>query len=397
MFPVGRAWRRIPSPSPSPSRRRSNSSRALSFVERRAVERANEQASVSPTPLPPPPPFSMVSPTPATTAHPPVLSYAESAKKAQGVKPPSLQAQKHLSNPPRQPAPPAFAAEPKKPGKPSSPVEAAQISLADLSLHDVSTPSAPGANLSSHSSNSESTAQISNTREVPAHDPPSAGVPPPTPTTQPPSAKAAPVPNVWNQRIQQRAQARSQPRPPQSLPQTASSHAPCAPSPPQDSSAAPSGLRQPDVMTSASVQSTQSPPSSNLNGASSSTSGSSAGTTPASRKDLPLSPHPPPLVADAESWPEVGKGHTPTGKSQRVSNGHPAVATEVHDAEEKDADAPSPSHPGTPRKSAFFSSRSPLRVYALSLPMRVLSVLCSFPMIGAYNLQPLFLFSRSSS
>jgi hypothetical protein len=57
----------------------------------------------------------MVSPTPATTAHPPVLSYAESAKKAQGVKPPSLQAQKHLSNPPRQPAPPAFAAEPKKP------------------------------------------------------------------------------------------------------------------------------------------------------------------------------------------------------------------------------------------------------------------------------------------
>jgi hypothetical protein len=313
----------------------------------------------------------MVSPTPATTAQPPVLSYAESAKKAQGVKPPSLQAQKHLSNPPRQPAPSASAVEPKKPGKPSPPVEAAQISLADLSLRDVSAPSAQGANLSSHSSNSESTAQISNTREVPAHDPPSAGVPPPTPTTQPPSAKAAPVPNVWDQRIQQRAQARSQPRPPQSLPHTAASHAPCAPSP-QDSSAAPSGSQQPDVMTSASVQSTQSPPSSNLNGASSSTSGTSAGTTPASRKNLPLSPHPPPLVADAESWPEVGKGHTPTGKSQRVSNGHPAVATEVHDTEEKDADAdaPSPSHPGTPRKSAFlffaFSSQGlcPLSSYA---------------------------------
>jgi hypothetical protein len=339
----------------------------------------------------------MVSPTAATTAQPPVLSYAESAKKAQTVKPGSLShAQKHLSNPSRQPPAPAPAPELKKPGKPSPPVEVAQISLADLSLHDTS---APGADPPSHPSNSESTTHISGTREVATHDFPSAAVVPPTPTSQLPPAKAAPVTNVWNQRmIQQRAQARSQPqpRPPQPVPQTASSHVPRAPSPPRDSSVASSGSRQSDVTISTSVQSTQSPSSSILNGASTSTSASSAGTTPSSRKDLPLSPHPPPVAADAESWPEVGKSHIPTAKPQRVGNGHPAV-TEAQDAEEKDADAPSSSHPGTPRKSASFSSRSHLRVYFPSLPARVSSVLCSFPMIGAYNHQSLFLFCRSSS
>jgi hypothetical protein len=336
----------------------------------------------------------MVSPTPATTAQPPVLSYAESAKKAQGARPASLpHAQKHLSNPPRQPPASVPAPEPKKPGKPSPPVEVAQISLADLTLRDASAPSAPGANPPSHPSNSESTAHISNTRDVASIDSSSVGAVPPTPTSQLPPAKAAPVPNVWNQRmIQQRTQARSQPRPPQPVPQTASSHVPRAPSPPRDSSAASSGSRQSDLTISTSAQSAQSPSSSVLNGASTSTSASSAGTTPSSRKDLPLSPHPPPVVADAESWPEVGKSHIPPVKPQRVSNGHPAV-TEAHDAEEKDADAPSSSYPGTPRKSAFFSSRSHLPVYFLSLPARV----PSFPMIGAYNLQLLFLFSRSSS
>ena len=344
----------------------------------------------------------MVSPTPATPAQAPVLSYAESAKKAQGVKPPSLHTQKHLSNPPRQPQPPAPASapvpEPKKPGKPSPPVEVAQVSLADLSQHDAFTPGAPGANPPSHSSTSisDSTPHISNTRDVASIDSPSAGVVPTPTSSQPPPAKAAPVPNVWNQRmIQQRVQARSQPRPPQSLPQAAPSHVLRAPSPPRDLSGAPSGSRQPDVVISASAPSTQSTSSSSLNGASStSASGSSAGTTPSSRKDLPLSPHPLPLVADAESWPEVGKGHIPTSKSQRVGNGHPAVA-EVHDVEEKVVGTPSSSHPGTPRKSAFFSSRSPLRVYFFSLPARVLPVLCLFPMIGAYNIQPLFLFCRS--
>lgn len=325
----------------------------------------------------------MVSPTPATTAQPPILSYAESAKKAQGVRPASLpHAQKHISNPPRQPPASAPGPEPKKPGKPSPPVEVAQIALADPSLHDASAPGAPGANPPSHPANSESTAHISNTREAADIDSSSVGVVPPTTTSQLPPAKAAPVPNVWNQRmIQQRTQARSQPRPAQPVPQTASSYVPRAPSPPRDSSAASSGSRQSDITISTSAQSAQSPSSSVLNGASTSTSASSAGTTPSSRKDLPLSPHPPPVVADAESWPEVGKSHTPAAKPQRVSNGHPAVA-EAHDAEEKDADAPSSSHPGTPRKSAFFSSRSYLPVHFLSLPARV----SSFPMIGAYNL-----------
>jgi hypothetical protein len=101
------------------------------------------------------------------------------------------------------------------------------------------------------------------------------------------------------------------------------------------------------------VQSTQTPSSSSLNGASSSTSGSSAGTTPSSRKELPLSPQRSSSVTDVESWPEVAKSQIPTGKSQRVGNGYTALA------EEKDADAPSSSHPGTPRKSAFFSSCPP--------------------------------------
>lgn len=294
----------------------------------------------------------MVSPTP-TTAHPPVLSYAESAKKAQGVKPPSQHTQKPPSNPPRQP--PALPPEPKKPGKHSSSVEGAQVSLADLSLCDASAPGAPGANEPSNTSTGESTTTIhvSSTREVAPHGSPSAGTAPPLPSSQPPPVKAAPV-NVWNQRIQQqRAQARSQPRPPQSHPpQTVSSHVPRAASPPWDSSAASSGSRQPDPLGSASAQSTQTPSSSSLNGASSSTSGSSAGTTPSSRKELPLSPQRLSSVTDAESWPEVGKSHIPTSKSQRVGNGHAAVT------EEKDADAPSSSHPGTPRKSAFLSSRS---------------------------------------
>jgi hypothetical protein len=156
------------------------------------------------------------------------------------------------------------------------------------------------------------------------------------------------VPNVWKQR----AQARSQPRPPQSHPQTAPSHVPRATSPPWDSSATSSGSRQPDPLGSASVQSTQTTSSSSLNGASSSTPGSSTGTTPSSRKELPLSPQHSSALTDAESWPEVGKSQISTGKSQRVGNGHAAVA------EEKDAaDAPSSSHPGTPRKSASFSSR----------------------------------------
>ncbi|KAF8491875.1 hypothetical protein F5888DRAFT_956150 [Russula emetica] len=105
---------------------------------------------------------SMVSPT-RTTAHPPVLSYAESAKKAQGVRHPSQPTQRPLSNPPRQP--PAPPPELKKPAKPSSSVDVAQISLADLSLSDTSAPGAPGANVQSHTSTGESTTYDSSTRE----------------------------------------------------------------------------------------------------------------------------------------------------------------------------------------------------------------------------------------
>lgn len=313
----------------------------------------------------------MVSPTP-TSAHPPVLSYAESAKKAQGVRHPSQPTQKPLSNPPRQP--PAPPPELKKPAKPPSSVDVAQISLADLSLSDASAPGAPGANVQSHTSTGDSTTHDSSTREVALHGTPSADSVSPLTHSHPPPVKAAPapapVPNVWNQRIQQRAQARSQPRPSQPHPQTPSSHVPRATSPPRDSSIVSSGSRQSDPLGSASVQSTQSPSSSSLNGASSSTPGSSTGTTPSSRKELPLSPQRSSLVTDVESWPEVGKTHIPTGKSQRVGNGHVAVAEEK-DAEEKNVDAPSSSHPGTPRKGTFFFLRVDLfRSTSLSLRFR---------------------------
>ena len=300
----------------------------------------------------------MVSPTP-TTAHPPVLSYAESAKKAQGVRHPSQPTQKPLSNPPRQP--PAPPPELKKPPKHTSSVDVAQISLADLSLSDASAPSAPGANVQSHTSTSDSPTHDSSSREVALQGTPSAGSVPPLSHTHPPLVKAAPapapVPNVWNQRIQQRAQARSQPRPSQPHPQTPSSHVPRATSPPRESSIVSSGSRQPDPVGPASVQSTQSPSSSSLNGTSSSTPGSSTGTTPSSRKEPLLSPQRSSLVADVESWPEVGKCHLPTSKPQRVvGNGHVAVAEEK-DTEEKNAGTPSSSHPGTPRKSTFFFLR----------------------------------------
>jgi hypothetical protein len=295
----------------------------------------------------------MVAPTP-TTSQPPALSYAESAKKAQAVKPTSQHTQKPLSNPPRQP-PPAPIQEPKKLPKSSPTIEATQISLADLSLHNAPTSGPPSAIPPSHTLTSESAAHNSNTtsRQVDTHDSPPAAVVPSISPSQPTPTKTAPV-NVWNQRIQQRAQARSQPRPPQSLPQTAPSHVPPhVPSSPQDLSSAPSGSRQPDVSVSSGVQSSQVPSSpTGLNGASSSTSGPSTGTTPSSRREPLASPHPRPSVDDAENWPEVGKSQTSVGKFQRVGNGHTALV-EVRDGEERDTDGPSPSHPGTPRKSAF--------------------------------------------
>jgi hypothetical protein len=329
----------------------------------------------------------MVAPTPTTSQpQPPVLSYAESAKKAQALKPTSHHTQKPLSNPHRQPPPPlAPIQEPKRPTKPSPTVETTQISLADLSLQNAPTPLPPSANPPSLTSTGESAADNATTRHVDTHDsPPASTVPSLPPSQQPTTAKAAPVPNVWNQRIQQRAQARSQPRPPQSLPQTTPSHVPPhASSSPRDSSFAPSGSRQADVLVSASMQSIQipsSPPS--LNGASSSTSGHSTGTTPSSRREPLASPHPHPSVDDAENWPEVGKNQMSAGKSQRIGNGH-AAQVDVRDGEEKDTDGPSPSHPGTPRKSAFlflsFSSSSPS-----SLSARVSSSIMLVPIIGAY-------------
>jgi la-related protein 1 len=286
----------------------------------------------------------MVSPT-STTSQTPALSYAESAKKAQGVKLASQVAQKPLSNPPRQP--PAPVLDPKKAGLTSPTLETSLTSLADLSLHDG--PSS-GANPSAPTSPSGSTSHSSTATPIDSV---------PTGIVSSSSAKPAPKPNVWNQRIQQRAQTRPPPRPPQSLPHMTQSHVLRVPSPTRDPPSTSSGSRQPDVPVSSIVQIPASP--SVLNGASgaSSTSSPSTGTTPSSRRE-PL-PHPPP-VDDAETWPEVGKSQTSAGKSQRVSNGYTGPV-EVKDVEEKDADGLSPSHPGTPRKSASF-----LRVH-LSKPI----------------------------
>ena len=288
----------------------------------------------------------MVSPT-STTPQTPTLSYAESAKKAQGVKLTAQHTQKPLSNPPRQS--PAPVLDSKKAGTTSPTIEASLTSLADLSLHNV--PSS-GANPPAPTSPGASTSHSSTTMPIDSL---------PTSIVSSTSTKAAPIPNVWNQRIQQqqRAQTRPQPRPPQSLPHITQPHVQRVPSPTRDPSSTSSGSRQPDIPVSAGVQTPTSP--SVLNGASgaSSTSSPSTGTTPSSRRE-PL-PHPPP-VDDTESWPEVGKSQTSAGKSQRVSNGHTGPV-EVKDVEEKDTDGLSPSHPGTPRKGASF-----LRVH-LSKPI----------------------------
>ncbi len=280
----------------------------------------------------------MVSPT-SPTSQTPALSYAESARKAQGVKLASQQTQKPLSTLPRQP--PAPVLESKGAGPSSPTVETTLTSPADLSLHD----------------GSSSGANPPTSTESSTIDSPSSAIVPST------SSKTVPIPNVWNQRIQQRAQTRPQPpRPPQSHPHMTQSHALRVPSPTRDPSSTSSGSRPPDLPVSAGVRSDQVPTSpSGLNGVSgtSSTSSPSTGTTPSSRRD-PL-PHPPP-VDDTESWPEVGKTQTSTSRSQRVSNGY-VGAVEAKDTEEKDTDGPSPSHPGTPRKSASF-----LRVH-LSKPI----------------------------
>jgi la-related protein 1 len=275
----------------------------------------------------------MVSPT-STTSQTPALSYAESAKKAQGVKLASQHTQKPLSIP-RQPPTPVL--ESKRPG-PSSPIVGTTLtSPVDLSLHD--RPSS-GANPPAPTSPGESTSDSSTTLTIDS-----------LPTDIVPSTSTkVPIPNVWNQRIQQqRAQTRPQTRPPQSLPHITQSHVLRVPSPTRDPSFPSSGSRKPDVPISASVRSDQIPASpSGLNGASgaSSTSSPSTGTTPSSRRE-PL-PHPP-RVDDTESWPEVGKSQTAAGKSQRVSNGYTGPV-EAKDVEEKDTDGLSPSHPGTPRK-----------------------------------------------
>ncbi|KAI0305138.1 hypothetical protein B0F90DRAFT_1160055 [Multifurca ochricompacta] len=285
----------------------------------------------------------MVSPTP-TTSQPPVLSYAESARKAHGVKPTSQHNQKPLSNTPRQP--PVPVPEQKKPGKSSPTVETVQISLADLSLRDTST---CGSNRPLLTSAGEPTTHTSSTREIVTRDTPSIGTVLPLLPSQPVPTKAVPVPNVWNQRIQQRSQARSQPRPSQSLPQSTPPHVPHASPPARDLPPAPSGSRQSDVLVSTSAQPTQNPSPSGLNGMSS-TSCPSTRTTPSSRREPLPSPRAHSTVDDAENWPEVAKSQISADKSQHISNGH-AVLAEAKDVAEKDTDGPFPSHPGTPRKS----------------------------------------------
>ena len=300
----------------------------------------------------------MVSPT-STTSQTPVLSYAESAKKAQGVKLATQQTQKPLSIP-RQP--PALVLESKRAGPSSPTVETTLTSLVDLSLHDG--PSS-GANPPAPTSPGECSPTTLTIDSLP------------TGVVSSTSTKVVPQQNVWNQRMQ-RAQTRPQLRPPQSpqsLPHLTQSHVLPVLSPTRDPSSPSFGSRKPDVPVSVGVRSDQiSAPPSGLNGASgaSSTSSPSTGTTPSSRRE-PL-PHPPP-VDDAESWPEVGKSQTSTGKSQRVSNGYTGPV-DAKDVEEKDVEGLTLSHPGTPRKSASF-----LRVH-LSKPIffstRALSVSCPF-------------------
>ncbi|KAI9444269.1 hypothetical protein H4582DRAFT_2053946 [Lactarius indigo] len=266
----------------------------------------------------------MVSPT-STTSQTPALSYAESAKKAQGAKLASQHTQKPLSIPPRQP--PAPVLESKRAGTSSPTVETTLTSLADLSLHDGS-PSGANPPLDHYDDRHRSHRHCvihlykggSHTECVESEDP-AKGTD--TPTTS--SSSVSPAYDSIARATCSISYTRF------ILPL----HLACG------------SLTS---LVSVSVRTDQIPSSpSGLNGASvaSSTSSPSTGTTPSLRRE-PL-PHPPP-VDDAESWPEVGKSQTSAGKSQRVGNGY-AGSVEAKDVEEKDADGLSQSHPGTPRKS----------------------------------------------
>lgn len=293
----------------------------------------------------------MVSPS-SVASQPPALSYADRAKKAQGLKPASQPPQKPLFNHPRQP--PVSTTESAKSAKSPPTAESAQAVLADLSIHNV--PPSANDNQSSHVTTAESSAGNANAQDIVNHGASSASSAPAIAPTLSASAKVPPVPNVWNQRIQQMAQARAQP-PPQPHSSGAPSHAPPVIPPQQTQHPVASGSRQTDMPPPGGIHPVAS--SSGLNGISSVSTPSTA-STHASRRELPSSPlpPPPPSIGDSESWPEVSRSQALANKPQHVTNGHVPITETKDDVGKRDGEGRSPGHPGTPRKSAFHFMRS---------------------------------------
>ncbi|TFY73632.1 hypothetical protein EWM64_g10380 [Hericium alpestre] len=187
-------------------------------------------------------------------------------------------------------------------------------------------------------------------------------------TSDPPSAAPAPqqtsksaVPNVWNVRIEQMAQAHAQPRP---HPQNAASSA--------SSSLSPVRISAPASAATSSASASRSPRDSSgsrlQNGVAAHSNMAAAGSHDESDTARTQRPRPsPPAVDDPESWPEVGKAAVATKAPQQGVTAHGngnQVEGRDTEKEKKDEEA-SPSHPPTPRKSAF--SVNILSIFYLSL------------------------------
>lgn len=306
----------------------------------------------------------MVSPTPSTSANPP-LSYAERAKKAQNIKPRGPSQHVLPSNvsiasnstiaPSVEHPPPSTASKP--PAPPSGPSSVSSV------LEKPTTTTSVPSFISAHADSTEPPSPLSAAVPNEPNGHPKHSVSPATSTSSAALApKTAPTPpvNVWTVRKEQMAQARAlnQPRAPQP---SALSPKPAQPVNQQTQASAAVSQRDvrsevPDATTSRRTI-PSSLPSQNPGltqrvvsvPATSSAVATNGSSSHANLNDDPFTVRPraqamaaamPPSVEDVESWPEVGKAPT--------ASATPASA----DAKEKEEGTQSESSEGrTSRKS----------------------------------------------
>ncbi|KAI0067449.1 hypothetical protein BV25DRAFT_1819791 [Artomyces pyxidatus] len=296
----------------------------------------------------------MVSPPPSSS-NPAAPSYAERAKKAQNIKPinsavsqrPRTQVKAAENSPASILSNPSLAssANASDAALAYSIVEAGLTSSAGLPFtHPPSSPTHPLSDESGAQSTNGDVASHSSTSTAPSSAP-----------SQSASAKSAPVVNVWNQRKNHMAQARTQSRPLQSISQNTVQASPRPSSPPRHATnggAVASGSRppsEPAPVINVRPQKTGPSPGAKL-----APENSSEDAFVVRARRMPSGPSQPaqlpPPVDDVESWPEVGKSvSSPTSRTQPI--GRASSAEEKEERGKKDEEASSSVHPATARKS----------------------------------------------